>query len=228
MKSLLFTFLFILLTLSSITSFGQTKIYDEQSDTSFWYGLKKNDAQRIGLVDLKKSSDSLHFRYWMENQAIDIWTSDYITFYGLISNHTDKIDTRSSRMNKRKPDKFYYNKAPIDTLTAKKVYELFEEKGIFKIPSDNKIKGWNQGFDGEEFLIEISTKESYSFKKYWTPSASKNILEAVAVDDVSNELRIMLKLRNSWDDFINKLPVGCYRAGEITMECKFINNVRRK
>jgi hypothetical protein len=63
----------------------QPKRLDPRSDISFWFALKQKDVARIGLPDLTKSADSLHFRYWMENQAVDIWTTFGSTFSGIIS-----------------------------------------------------------------------------------------------------------------------------------------------
>ena len=210
-------YLIIIACVSFAASVAQTKtcsipVYGK-NDTTLWYTWRKTDAKQMGLADLTKSQDSLHFRFWTETQAIEIWTNDFKTYNGLLSNHTEKIEKDD------KPRKFYSNKTAIDTATARKVYNLFADNLIFQIPDDKDIKGWDQGFDGEELLMEYSTKTTYSFKRYWTPSAFKELKEAVVIEKSTKDLEVILDMEKSWSAFLSELPEGCYRAGEMTMTC---------
>src|SRR6185437_8588037 len=98
---------FFIWAMAVTTVTAQPKRLDPQSDTAFWYSLKAKDAARIGLADLMTSTDSLHFRYWMENQAIDIWTNDLVHFDGIISNHTEKVESNSNTGLPARSPKFY-------------------------------------------------------------------------------------------------------------------------
>ena len=163
----------------------------------------------------------MHFRLSTENQAIDIWTNDYTVFYGSLTNFTTDYDPKRYEKDKPKPDKFFSIKSPIETLKAKQVYDLFNEQSIFDIPSGNKINGWDLGTDGEEFIIEHSTKTNYSFKEYWTPSVYRNKLkEAMLIDNLTKEISTILQMRQSFNEFIDHLPYGCYHRGSMFITCR--------
>lgn len=215
MKQLIIIF-FLFFILNNF-SFGQIKTFDipiENGDTSLWYKWKHRDIKQMDIPDLRISSDNFHFRFWTEIQIVDIWTNDFKTINGFYLNYTIKTTN-----NKKNPTKIFFNKTSIDTVTARKIYNLLVDNLIFQIPSDYKINGWNQGDDGEEFLMEYSTKTFYTFKEFWTPSAYKDIKEAIIIDDFTKKLKLILNFDENWNRFIHGLPRGCYRAGEITQIC---------
>ena len=124
-------------------------------DTSLWYKWEQRDFREGGLPDLTQSKDSLHFRFSTETQAIDIWTNDFKTFNGTFMNHTTSEPCDDCLIKGK--SKFYSNKYNLDTAKARMAYDLFDKLSIFDIPTQDSIKGWDQGNDGEEFLIEHST-----------------------------------------------------------------------
>ena len=64
-----------------------------------------------------------------------------------------------------KIDKIFSNQFKLDTAKARQIYNLLDSLSISSIPTDNKIKGWQKGFDGNEIIIELSTKAQCSFQK---------------------------------------------------------------
>ena len=207
----------VIVSLYCLTTFGQIKTYDipiENGDTSLWFKKKQKEMKKMELSNLTISSDTLHFRFWTIIQVVDIWTKDFKTFNGVFLNHT--VNTTN---NKKNPDKIYFNKTPIDTATARIIYNLFADNLIFQIPSDKKIKGWEKREDGEEFLIEYSTNTFYAFKEYWSPSVYKEIKDAVIIDKLVKKMNSILNFDKNWNKFIHSLPKGCYRTGEITQIC---------
>jgi hypothetical protein len=203
-----------LLLASTVTSRGQNKQLEVGSDTAFWFELKQHDATKIGLNDLSKAKDSLHFRYWMENQSLEIWTNDYQIFYGILSNHTETAEGDPDNRKKNR-SKYYSNKINLTPSEAKGIYDLFIQANFFQIPTDKQIKNWSQGFDGFEYLAEYSTRSTYSFKTYWTPSAQNGVPEADTINHLNQKLESFLELKSRWDDFFNRLPPGAYRVGEM-------------
>jgi hypothetical protein len=222
----IFTYSVLFLILLSSSVFGQTKTcvipIMGNGDTTLSYKWQQGYALQMGLADLIKSNDSLHFRFWTETQSIDIWTNDFTIFKGLLSNYTRSIieDKIKKGITTSQPGKFFSSFSTIDSATAKQVYKLFEENFIFKIPTGDSIEGWGNGLDGTELLIEHSTPTAYSFKEYWSPSAFKKIKEAVTIDELSKQLESLLKMNESWAHFIDGLPIGCYYAGGIFHVCK--------
>lgn len=184
-------------------------------DTTLWFKWQQESFIKTGLPNLISSNDKLHFRFSTETQAIDIWTKDFKVFYGTLANFTTTYDENKYKENS-KPELFYSNKSQLDTTVAKQVYNLFQKLSIFSIPTDNKIKGWSLGDDGNEYLIEYSTPKDYTFKEYWTPSYYKDrIKEAATIDSLANELEMILQMKKSFSAFIHMLPYGSYHAGSM-------------
>ena len=213
--------LLVLLTFllaSGAPSFGQLKVMhipaDWNKDTSVLFKGKMGEARVMKLADLPTSTDAMHFRLWTEVQAVDIWTNDFMTFHGILSNFTDKCSENDDWHEK---DSFISEQAILDTGIAKRVYQRFSDNHIFTIPTQDSIAGWQLGNDGETIILEYTTQSLYTFKDYWTPSFFKDVKEAVLFDKTIKSLDTMLNMHNRWDEFVYSLPKGCYRSGLMTM-----------
>jgi len=181
MRQLSTTIIFLLAFLISV---GQNKTgsvpFDFNGDTTHWYKWLQKYTFKNGLPDLSKSTDSLHFRITTLSQAIDVWTNDYKTFKGTTTAFIKCTNSKQLETNKT-------ISVTIDTSIARKIYNLVSNNNTFDIPTDDKITGWSQGFDGIEILIEYSTPYFYSFKQYWSPSAFKDIKEAQIIDTTQRQ-----------------------------------------
>jgi len=187
-------------------------------DTTLWFKWQQEKFEKAGLKNLTQTTDTLHFRFSSETQAIDIWTTNFLTFSGTLMNFTTSYDPDAHKRKKQKEDKFFSDSKTLDTSTARQVYELFMEKSIFEIPPQDSINNWTNGKDGITYFIEYSTNNKYSFKDYWTPSIFKDkVYEAKRLTELTEKLEILLNLRQSFGQFINLLPYGAYRAGGISI-----------
>lgn len=203
-----------MLTAGLLTGKAQPKRLDPKSDTTFWLPLKQIDRARIGLPDLMISHDSIHIRYWMENTAVDIWTKDRNKWTGIVSHHTVVMKSEGVDI---KAGKYYSKRENLAPEEAKKSYELFRQSGVLEFPSDGQIRGWQEGDDGAEYLLELSTPGNFSFKAYWTPDAQNGVPEASSIDSLNHQLERLLELRSRWSSFLDSLPPGCYAEGEMMM-----------
>ena len=168
----------------------------------------------MNLACLPSSSDAMHFRLWTEVQAVDIWTNDFITYHGILSNFTSMYRENDDWHEK---DSFISEQAMLDTGIAKRVYGLFSENHILDMPEQDSIAGWRWGNDGETFVMEYATLSHYSLKEYWMPSFVKDVKEALVMTKTIEKLHAMLGMSARWDDFVYSLPKGCYRSGPMTM-----------
>ena len=206
----------ILIMIVLIEGYAQTKTCEipcyKNGQVSLWYRWTQNNNNKAGLPDLSQTTDTLHFRFSTETQAIDIWTKDYKVFKGTFANHTTSEPCKDCLIKGK--SKYYSRKYDLDSSTAREVYDLFCKLSIFRIPNQDSIKGWTNGFDGEEFIIEYSTPSHYSFKEYWSPDGYKNeIKEAALIDSLANQLKSKLEMNISFHAFIDLLPSGTYHAG---------------
>lgn len=230
-KRLPLLFCFVLFALQ--TTLGQIKTISvptyPDGDTSLWFNWQQEKFLKSGLPDLVKSTDRTHFRFSTETQAVDIWTKDFITFYGTLANYTTRYDPDKYKQEKPKPEKFQSSISEIDTAVAKQIFLVLESLAIFSIPTSDSIVGWESGMDGTEILIEYSTPHTYSFKEYWTPSHFKTELwQAAAIDSLENQLNTTLEMRKAFGVFINSLPHGCYRAGSFFVTCTIKSDKKSK
>ena len=188
--------------------------YKNEIDTTLWYKWKHALSKQINLKDLQTTNDTFHFRLWTAIQEIDIWKGGSTTYFGLLTNYAQRYDEVLRKKGIYKIDKVFSNQINIDSSKAKKIFDVITELSILSIPTDEKIKGWLQGFDGEEFLIETSTPTQYDFKTYWTPRAFIDSLkEAKQIQTLVDYLYKNLKIYEYYQKL--NLPEGSYQRNGI-------------
>jgi len=188
--------------------------YKNEVDTILWFKWKSKLAEQVNLKDLKLASDTFNLRLWTDIQAIDIWTTNHNFYSATITNYAQRYDETLFRNGVYTIDKVFSNQIVLDTSKARQIFTLIDTLAIASIPTDDKIKGWQQGFDGEEFIVEVSTPTQYNFKTYWTPS--------VFLDTLIEAKRIQTLVERLYKDFkigsyYNKLeiPQGNYKRNGI-------------
>ncbi len=214
-------FIGMILFINSV--YGQTKKvitipttinYKNEIDTSLWFKSTYDLVREINLKDLQNSTDTFHFRFWTDSQAVDIWTIDHNSYFGQVTDFACRYNDKLFRKGIYKIDKIYSNQFSIDSAKARQIFDFIDFHSIGAIPTDDKIKGWGQGLDGQEYLIETSTSTTYDFKTYWSPW--------VFVDSVNEARRIQALAEYLYNDpKINdyhqklELPKGHYQRSGI-------------
>jgi hypothetical protein len=177
-------------------------------DTTFWGKLQDEKCGKLKLQNLISSTDNFHFRFWTDEQAMDIWTTDGITFNGMVTSYTNSY-SYNEKKKVQKPSQTYSKQIYLDTAISRKAFDL--TKHIAKIPTDKLINGWTQGFDGLEYVFETSTPTTYSFRTYWTPtSQDSSLAEAKMVQAFVNDLDSLLGLGHKYSAFFATLKPGPY------------------
>jgi hypothetical protein len=203
-----------------IPTYWDTK---NSNDTSLWYISTTELRRQIHLPDLLQSIDTFHFRLWTGMQAVDIWTTDRLLYYGMITNYAQQYDPKLLRKGIYKIGKIYSNQITLDSSKARQLFNIVDRLSIVAIPSDDKIKDWRQGLDGIEFLIEISTPNQYDFKTYWTPGVFADTLpEAKQIQALVNYLYKDFKIYKYYQKL--RPPGGSYlRNGIPGIEIRIFN-----
>ena len=191
------------------TVFSQTKKIN--GDTS-WYKENKKFESAFHLKNFETSSDDFNFRFRYDGQIIEI-KKDAFNFNGDITNYI----YRTRNPNSDKADTFR-NKIILTNEKAKSIYDIILSSGILKLPSDNEIKNWKNGFDGITYFIEYSDKNNYWLKNYWTPSNQDSIPESLLVLNFIKRISDSLNLEEMYTTLKNGLPKkGCYLTGIMKM-----------
>jgi len=174
-------------------------------DSVIYYSDKK-----LRIFDMTDGSDSFHIRFSTKTETLDIWTYDYQSFFGKLL-----LSVKAHNIN---PDKFYSEVISVDTSTAKKIYNLFQEYSILEIPTQDSIKGWLMVLDGDLYTIEYSMPRIYRLKTYWTPSELDNTKEAKAITNLIAHLYKIIPSVNK-SGFVCSLPPGQYEMGNYLTRC---------
>jgi hypothetical protein len=208
MRTLTFTYLLCILT---TYSYGQkNKLLS--GDTAFWYKLQYEKEETLGLKHLLESNDSFHFRFWTDKQTVDIWTTNGTYYDAVVTSYTNSYDPYDEEKKTRKTSVTYQSQFRFDTSTARQAFEL--TKSINIIPTDKLIKNWKQGFDGIEYIFEVTTPLSYDFKTYWTPTAQdSNLIEAKVIQKFVITLDSLLEMYHKYQNFFATLKPATYING---------------
>ncbi len=208
MRTLTFTYLLCILVNNV---YGQTnKVLS--GDTAFWYHLQQEKSQKLGLQQLLESNSRFHFRFWTDKQAIDIWTTNGTNLDAAVTSFTNSYEPYDEENKTRKVPITYQSQFRLDTSLARRAFEL--TKSIDTIPTDKFIKNWKQGFDGIEYIFEITTPFSYTFKTYWTPKAQdSSLIEAKMIQKFVSDLDSLLNMHQKYQEFFATLKPGSYING---------------
>ena len=180
-------------------------------DTSAYYKHCFQLTHQLHLPDLLKTNHSFYFRFWTDTQVIDLWAEDTVTCFGSVTEFAERYDRKLLKKAIIYIDTVFYKTKSLASAKAKKIYQLIVSLNIDKIPTSEKIKGWGDGLDGQEYLVEQSLNNNYSFKQYWTPYVFREkLIEANKLQLLIDYLFKELKL----GEYVTlKLPPGNYRGG---------------
>lgn len=205
------------LTLTYLLFIFTTYIYGQKvkvlsGDTAFWYKLQHQKMEILGLKQLSESSDSFRFRFWTDKQVVDIWTTSGLNYDAIVTSYTNSYEPYDDEKKKKKSPVNYQSQFRIDTSIARKAFEL--TKSIDIIPTDKFIKNWKQGFDGIEYIVEVTTPSTYSFKTYWTPTVQdSSLIEAKMIQKFVIDLDSLLEMHHKYWNFFANLKPGSYYDG---------------
>src|SRR6267378_6314087 len=150
----------LILVFLSLISFGQKRVLTSGSDTLFWNSRYVSLANEIGLEKAENVTAEFFFRFWDQQKIIELRRNN-----GQLSGNVTFL-LRQYRKNKK--GRVYSKKFEISDADAERIYELVLKYGILELPTDKRINGWQQGFDGAVYVTEHVEQNNYSFKTYWT------------------------------------------------------------
>jgi hypothetical protein len=208
--------------------FGQTKSFNNvtysNGDTSFWYKYQQIVIKQLSLKRIDTSSTTYYFRLWTANQVLDVWQNIDYSLSGQLTTWV----TEQTPSNEKDTDRVQIAKVLLKNDTVKLIQNLIEKTQILKLPTDDSIKGWKQGFDGITYIIESASKTSYDFKTYWTPNAQDSTLqESKIFQAFVDTLFKFSNANNIWTEFQKTIPFECYSYSGFIV-CKVLTKKERK
>jgi hypothetical protein len=205
------------------TSFAQIKqisVPFEHGDTLDLYSWMRKQIAGIGLEDLRYCRKEIHFRFWLESQAVEVWKNNSGFYEGHIIN-LGSTESPVYPQEENEKAKLYTELVSLDTSTARQVAEHLLHLKLFGAPSQDSLKYLAIVDDGLLFYVEYSDPGKYTFKNYDAPGwqVDAGLKEVKPVDDTFKYLLNKLKLEESWGRFVKTLPKDCYIRMGISISC---------
>ncbi|WP_241286328.1 hypothetical protein [Chryseobacterium arthrosphaerae] len=114
--------------------------------------------QFFGLESIVKSPGGIIYRFWNTRTCIEV------------SNINGTVKGKVVLAVKNQDNESYFRKSyELSHDQTENVFNIINQYDIDHFPTDSKIKGWIQGFDGNVIDIESNIDQHYIYKKYWTP-----------------------------------------------------------
>jgi hypothetical protein len=221
MKTLL---LYLIISCQVLGAFGQirTRHFPKKQPndtTSFWYNWARKNEQQAGLNKIENSPYSFHFRLSLTGgEIIDVWKQDS-SFQGCLT-----LWVRDNDERQWENPGIYSQSYKFSTNQAAEIGELIRNSGILKLPSEESIDGWLQGFDGEEIVVQYSGDKAYHLKNYWTPSAQRDLPEALLVQQFRRKALELANLPIVKKSFQAAIPFLCYTTDNSFATCRIVSN----
>jgi hypothetical protein len=206
--------LIVLLCIFNITlsaqQLKQTSIpYNKSGDTTVWYKWQMEKVKSLKIKHLAASTDSFKLRFWRDQILFELTTNDYVHFNGFAIVFTNRLPKKEK--GKRK---LVYRKYPLSDSLLTEVYKEYLK--VKDIPSEEEIKGWSSGCDGETYSIETTNACCYSYKSYWSPYAVMDeVPEAALIETFADTVREILNLKDINKNFVGQLSAGKYNDGSM-------------
>jgi hypothetical protein len=189
----------VLLTLAALTTVGQDKVLSADSDTTYCGRYYRKLEREIGLDPTAKIPGDFYFRFWDGRKVIELRRHNNAL--------TGAVTFFLQQFKNGKEGRLHFKKSKLTDQTTNTIVEFVANYKITDLPSDNQIKGWDNGLDGIIFIVECADKKSYSFKKYWTPMHYQDeIAEARQFVDFADNLNDINELKTLEEEFMDRQP----------------------
>ncbi|QNF31832.1 hypothetical protein HUW51_03520 [Adhaeribacter swui] len=210
------------------SSFRQGKtfynIIKPNGDTTLWFKYITKRANKLSLPLLDNTLESEHVRIWTNTQVIDIWQDNTGSLFGKLTTWTDEHVDR----NEEPTNRTFIKSKPITFDAVRLLRKLLTLSNVLVLPTEDSIKGWQQGFDGITYIIEHSTKDTYSFKSYWTPKAQGSLKEAMLVQAFVDSAFSIVNAQTFWQEFSKQIPFESYYNGGPEIAIRILTEKEQK
>jgi hypothetical protein len=215
------TQLIIFLFLSKVLFSQTTGLETVELDTSLHWSNSTSvlrDSFYFDLPVIENSNYETHFRISMTGQKIDFYSSDNISFEGLLTNVITKYTEIGE---KNEPTGYVFQKIKLDSAVSISVAKsvILSGQGLF--PTDTLIPSWHRRFlHCSSLEFEFKLNRTYSEQSFLCPWGQPDTTKFAKVI-VANHAFVLkeLDLERLYDDFKSQLPKGrTYSRDEYIMQ----------
>lgn len=210
------------------SAFGQGKSFyntrKPDGDSTFWFKHQTTIARKLSLPLLDTSTKTEYIRIWTNKQAIDVWREKSGAFRGILTTWTDEY----TPYNEEPTNRTFFKTKQLGSDSLRMLFNLLTLSKILFLPTDDAIRGWQQGYDGITYIIEHSTQHNYAFKSYWTPKVQDSLNEAIQVQTFVDNAFDLADAQAIWKEFLNEIPFESYYNGGPGVAVRILTEKQRK
>lgn len=185
------------------TFFGYAQAQKQRCSTAACDSFRVSSLdKKLKLPSLLRSKDSLYFRYYRIGNVVDIWSEDGVSFNGVVTSYTYKsVDKKGHKIDS--PSKYFFTKESLDSLVARKIYELLRRVDL--IPTGDSIKDQEWINADRYFCFVKVTPWCICSKQYKNPLEQTLPVFTQNLSPVIKKIDSVLRLRSKRDTFISSL-----------------------
>lgn len=220
--------LYVILFYQSLCTLGQGRDKhlpkaNSNDSLSFWYKWVQKSENELGLQSIVASPYSFHFRLsGTGGEIVDVWQQDSI-WHGCFTKWVrDATEAEDTTFKYQLVGTRYLKKYQLSSTQAAVAGSLIRSSGICQLPSDEHIKGWIQGLDGREVIIQYSEKADYYLKNYWTPSFQHGLSEALLLQHFEDKLNEIINAKSVREAFFVDVPFPCFTTDGGSSVCRIV------
>lgn len=184
---------------------AQEKKLTADSDTVYWYNIYNTLGSKIKVETARNKNSDFFFRFWDGFKVVEITQNN--------SEVQGNIVFFIQQYKSNKEGRVFFRHVPLTKPSAEIIYEKILKYKLLDLPTDKQIQEWQQGLDGITYITEYASKNEYSFKNYWTPTAQKELGESKQLLGFINELRQIRELEDKYTHFMQRQPFQSWYGG---------------
>lgn len=169
------------------------------------------DSLYFDLPLVKNSIHKIHFRFYLPEQLIDLYSDDGTHFSGILTNETTQFGKEKKQWGEVSvPDKMFFQQIVLEDSIATRVAQMIIDSGQPEALTDAFIDNWNYNFlDCNQLRFHFKIEDRFRPQKYFCPgSQDRSITVVKMVLDNYQMLNNELNLGISFEEFLSKLPRG--------------------
>lgn len=187
---------------------------DRLSRDSTWIKWNNDIVSKLDLTNLSIHNKDYHWRFGYYGQVVSYFVDLTIKGNGLSEGKVTIYTNEYVDATKEVPTKRVYNEKTILRLSqVDSLYTALQELKINDIPIQESVKGWEMGFDGVTYSVELQSNNKYSFKTYWTPEGQDNVPEAKRMVEFIKRLEQITSIPQLEKVFTSNIPFQSYNTG---------------
>ncbi|MCC2546499.1 hypothetical protein LJY25_08595 [Hymenobacter sp. BT175] len=168
---------------------------------NFWRTHVLSREDELELNDVAAGSQPFYLRLWKGEAIIDIWPKQS----GYQGSLTQWVKERVPS-GEEETGRYFIIKEAVDSAACRQLYLAYLSRQLDALPSEEKISGWKEGFDGVTYILETLKNDTYYLKSYWTPSIQEGVKEAGLVQGFVADVDQLLDLKRRSYYFNKSIP----------------------